>query len=525
MRRRGGRIGRAGRALAVLATVIAAPILVLRLLFPLPAADGRTASTAIAPSERTALGASILPLAAAHPGTSGVMALENGIDAFAARMALIHAAEASIDAQYYIWQDDLTGLRLLSELSAAANRGVRVRLLVDDNGTPGLDQELLALSRLPTAEVRLFNPFVLRSPRSLSYLFDFPRLNRRMHNKSFTVDGVATIVGGRNIGNVYFETGSGHVYSDLDVLAIGPAAQAVGADFDRYWNSASAFAVETLVAPEPDAEGSLVARDAANRDTPQAVAYREAVLTSRLAQQIADQTLPVEWVAVRLFSDDPAKALGRIETEGLMIRALMAEIGRPSSTYDVISAYFVPGAQATATLGQIAGSGVRVRTLTNALEATDVTPVHSGYAKYRGALIDAGVEVWELKSEGGERKSVDDFGIVGISRTALHAKTFQIDDHRAFVGSFNFDPRSKRLNCEMGLLIDSPRLAGLIAVWLDRELPKLAYQVRRNASGGLVWIDRPGQPDEIVWTTEPNTTWPLRAAVWLIGLLPVEWLL
>ncbi|MCV2866172.1 phospholipase D family protein [Defluviimonas sp. WL0075] len=525
MRPRPGRLVRALRNLAAFGALVVSAVLGLRAFYALPSLDARTVSAAIPASAETTLGAAILPDAARHPGLSGVFALENGIDAFAARMSLALAAEHSIDAQYYIWQDDLTGLRLLSELSAAATRGVRVRLLVDDNGTPALDQELLALSALPSAEVRIFNPFVLRAPRGLNYMFDFSRLNRRMHNKSFTVDGVVTIVGGRNIGNLYFETGSGHLYSDLDVMAFGPAAADVGADFDRYWNSHSAYPVELLVKPEPGGGTRLAARDAALRETAQAELYGQAVRSSRLSALIRDRSLPIEWTRVRLFSDDPAKALGQVNGEALMFSLLMAEIERPAHSFDSVSAYFVPGRQATRMLAGMAQRGIKLRTLTNALESTDVAPVHSGYIGYRDALVDAGVEVWELKSEGGERKSVDDFGIIGISRTALHAKTFQIDGRRAFVGSFNFDPRSKRLNCEMGLMIDSPALAGLISGWLDRELPRLAYRVLRDASGGLVWIDRSGAGEETVWTHEPNTTWPLRTAVWMIGFLPVEWLL
>ncbi len=513
------------RGARLLGTVLAAPFRAIRLAFPLPPLAGRVRSTAIAPSERTTLGASVLPLASAHPGASGVMALEGGVDAFAARMALIHAAEASIDLQYYIWQDDLTGLRILSELAAAAARGVRVRLLVDDVGTQSLDRELLQLSRMPMTEVRLFNPFALRRPRLLNYLFDFARLNRRMHNKSFTVDGVATIVGGRNIGDLYFETGDGHFYSDFDVLALGPAAQAVGADFDRYWNSASAYPVQSLVSPARVRQSRLATGGAAGVAPAPTPAIDEVVRASTLYRQIRDRSLPVEWAAVRLFSDDPAKALGRAAGDGLMARALMAEIGRPAAAFDVISAYFVPGDEATDSLAHLARSGVRVRTLTNALEATDVAPVHSGYVGYRGVLVDAGVEVWELKGEGGERKRVDDLGIKGISRTALHAKTFQVDGRRAFIGSFNFDPRSRRLNSEMGLLIDSPALAAMISAWLDRMLPTRAYRVRRAENGRLVWIGGRNGRDEVVWTSEPNTTWPLRAAVWAIALLPVEWLL
>ena len=254
-------LGKIGRALLVLIPLVLLVLLALRLLHPLPDPAGREASSAIPASDRTVLGAAVLPLAADHPGTSGIYPLGNGVDAFAARVALARAADVSIDAQYYIWADDLTGIRLLAELQDAANRGVRVRLLVDDNGTPALDQELVALDALPTAEVRYFNPFMMRSPRVLNYAFDFFRLNRRMHNKSFTVDGAVTIVGGRNIGDVYFETGAGHLYFDLDVLAAGPAA-AVGADFDRYWNSASAFPAAMLITAGADAADRLAERDA-----------------------------------------------------------------------------------------------------------------------------------------------------------------------------------------------------------------------------------------------------------------------
>ena len=255
-------LGKIGRALLVLIPLVLLVLLALRLLHPLPDPAGREASSAIPASDRTVLGAAVLPLAADHPGTSGIYPLGNGVDAFAARVALARAADVSIDAQYYIWADDLTGIRLLAELQDAANRGVRVRLLVDDNGTPALDQELVALDALPTAEVRYFNPFMMRSPRVLNYAFDFFRLNRRMHNKSFTVDGAVTIVGGRNIGDVYFETGAGHLYFDLDVLAAGPAATAVGADFDRYWNSASAFPAAMLITAGADAADRLAERDA-----------------------------------------------------------------------------------------------------------------------------------------------------------------------------------------------------------------------------------------------------------------------
>ncbi|MCB2110071.1 MAG: phospholipase D family protein [Defluviimonas sp.] len=510
---------------AVLILLAGMAILGLRLLFPMPSLAGRVASSAIPAAGDTTLGRAILSVAASHPGTSGILPLGSGLEAFAARMALAQAAERSIDAQYYIWQDDLTGLRLLGALQAAAERGVRVRLLVDDNGTPALDQEMAALDALPMAEVRYFNPFVLRRPRLLNYAFDFFRLNRRMHNKSFTVDGAVTIVGGRNIGNIYFETGSGHLYFDLDVLAAGPAAADVGADFDRYWASASAVPAALLIAADPGAEGRLAARDAALAASAQGMAYGEAVRATPIVAHLEAGTLPLEWVPATLFSDDPAKAEGLAEREELMIQKLMAAIGTPAHSVDIVSAYFIPGVRGTERIVGFAAGGARVRTLTNALAATDVVPVHAGYIGYREALLDAGVEVYELRAEGAGRRSVNDLGIEELSQAALHAKSMSIDGRRAFIGSFNFDPRSKHLNCEMGLLIDSPKIAAGMSDWLDRNLPQLAWRVTRGAGGGLVWTTTDTNGETLASTVEPDATLPLRVLVRVIGWLPVEWLL
>ena len=518
-------LGKIGRTLLVLIPVVLLALLVLRLLHPLPDPAGREASAALPVSDSTTLGAAILPMAAEHPGLSGIYPLGNGVDAYAARIALARAAQSSIDAQYYIWADDLTGIRLLAELQDAANRGVRVRLLVDDNGTPALDQELVALDALPTAEVRYFNPFMMRSPRGLNYAFDFFRLNRRMHNKSFTVDGAATIVGGRNIGDVYFQTGAGHLYFDLDVLAAGPAAADVGVDFDRYWNSASAFPATMLITAEADAADRLAARDEEVNASAQGVAYAAAVRDTTLVKEIESGTLSFEWVPAKLFSDDPAKAQGLVDNRGLMISKLMEEIGVPEQSVDLISAYFIPGTKGAERLADFARSGATVRTLTNALEATDVVPVHAGYARYRDTLVDAGIGVYELRAEGGDRKSVNDIGITELSKAALHAKSLSVDRKRAFIGSFNFDPRSKQLNCEMGFLIDSPTIAGGMSDWLDANLPRLAWKVTRREDHGLLWTSRNDDGSEVISMVEPNTTAPLRAIVTVIGWLPVEWLL
>jgi cardiolipin synthase C len=503
--------------LAILAILCAAFVLGMRFAFPLPKLGAGNANEPASAARQieTELGKRLGPAIAAHPGTSGIATLERGADAFAARIHLARAATASIDAQYYIWDDDLTGIRLLKELQDAANRGVHVRLLVDDNGTPALDQELAALDALTTAEVRIFNPFTLRSNRLVNYAFDFFRLNRRMHNKSFTVDGVVTIVGGRNIGDIYFETGGALNYIDLDVLAVGPVAQDVGADFNRY----------CLIALAPDALGRLDKRDLQLRDTAQGQNYSKYVHDSQFAADLMAMAVPLEWVPTLLFSDDPRKALAQDESDDLLIRRLFAEIGTPDQSLDLISAYFVPGTSATAKFIDFAAAGVRVRVLTNALEATDVVVVQGGYSAYRGDLIDGGVEVYELRSEAGDRRTISELGLFDFSKSAIHAKSFSIDRRRAFIGSLNFDPRSKRLNTEMGLLIDSRTIAGGISDRLDQTLQGAAYQVGRSDDGSLIWTSHNRDGTVTRYDSEPNTTLPLRLFVGFISVLPIQWLL
>jgi cardiolipin synthase C len=289
----------------------------------LPPLAPRTPSAAFGDTDGTRLGAAIAPLVAQHPGRSGIHALADGRDAFAARVLLAARAERSLDVQYYIWHDDLTGTLLLDALRGAAARGVRVRLLLDDNNTSGLDPVLLGLARLPNVEVRLFNPFALRSWRSIGYLTDFARLNRRMHNKSFTVDNQATIVGGRNVGDEYFGAGDDFLFVDLDVLAIGPAVQAVSRDFDRYWNSASAYPVAALVGAEEAEDPQALARRAeALRRQPAAQAYIEALRRLPFVEQLTQRSLPLEWAEARLVSDDPAKALGQGRAQARVAVAL-----------------------------------------------------------------------------------------------------------------------------------------------------------------------------------------------------------
>ncbi|WP_054303980.1 phospholipase D family protein [Gemmobacter sp. LW-1] len=508
------------RFVVKLALACAALVLLARLAFPLPALDGRSETRALPADPASPLAAALLPDASAHPGLTGIRPLHHGAEAYAARMLLARAATRSIDARYYIWQRDLTGLPLLDELRAAAERGVRVRLLVDDNGTPDLDTELSALNALPMAEVRIFNPFTLRSPRLLSYAFDFPRLNRRMHNKSFTVDGVATIIGGRNIGDIYFSRAADTQYSDFDLLASGAILPEVDADFDAYWNSGSAYPHEALVTPPKDAAARFASAVATARAAPDAADYNAALRDTRLVGDLLAGRQFLDWVPVQMVSDDPAKGLGPVAPEALMIGRLAAILGAAEQRLDLASAYFVPGQRGVEVLTGLAARGVKVRALTNSLEATDVLPVHASYAKYRKALLEGGVEVFELKRSPALAESAEQLGLLGSSGASLHAKTFTLDGDRVFVGSFNFDPRSVFLNCEMGFLIRSPALAAAMSQSFDSNLGDTAWRVTEG-SEGLVWSDGHGQ----ALTDEPGSSLPRRIALTLIGLLPIEWMM
>jgi len=502
----------------------------------LPALKDRPPSTAL-PQEQartTPLGRGVAAQVAAHPGESGIHPLANAHDAFAARMLLARAAARTLDVQYYIWRGDLTGTLLLEALHAAAERGVRVRLLLDDNGTDGLDPVLAALDTHPNIEVRLFNPFPLRKPKMLGYLTDFSRLNRRMHNKSFTADNQATIIGGRNIGDEYFGATNDVLFADLDVLAIGSAVDEVSGEFDRYWASASAYPARQLLPPVNAAQlEDLAAQASLLEHDPAAAAYMRALREVPFIQALVQGELPLEWAPTRMVSDDPAKVLDKAAPETLLPHQLKDIIGQPQQHLELVSPYFVPTAAGVEAFGALARQGVRVRILTNALEATDVAVVHAGYAKRRKDLLRAGVELYEMRraagTGGGRGASATDGrqpgkSSAGSSGSSLHAKTFAVDNERVFVGSFNFDPRSARLNTELGFVIDSPVLAGRLATLFDTAIPAETYAVRLNDSGKLQWTEQTdGQT--VRHDTEPGTTLWQRLAVWFLSLLPIEPLL
>ena len=499
----------------------------------LPSLAGRTHTTAPGDTGDTTLGREVAKRVADHPDRCGLHLLRDGKDAFAARALLARAAERTLDVQYYIWHHDLSSTLLLDEVRAAADRGVRVRMLLDDNGVGKLDETLSALNDHPHVEVRLFNPFVIRKPKHLNYLLDFARLNRRMHNKSFTADNQATIVGGRNVGDEYFGARDDDLFVDLDALCLGAVVGEVSDCFDRYWNSDCAFPAERILRPVAAARKDRLARKAAEvTGSHEAHEYRDAIESLPLFDEMEDGEVPFTWAKVRLISDPPDKAFGGARTDELLAGRLALALGEPRRQLTVISGYFVPTRAGTDALVAMAERGVEVRVLTNSYAATDVGFVHAGYASRRRRLARAGVRLFEMPAPGDEARTVSKFVRSGGGRgrslreagTTLHAKSFGVDGERLFVGSFNFDPRSVHLNTEQGLVIESAEMAGDMARRFDRDVIPATYNVSATMDGGLVWIDRRDdepRPERV----EPGTTPASRAFVRLLSHLPIEWLL
>ncbi len=477
----------------------------------LPATDARG----------TTIGAAISAAADAHPGESGIVALDDPVDALAARLALIDAAERTLDLQYFIWGRDHTGLLVMDALQRAATRGVRIRLLLDDLGTRRLDRRLATLDAHEQIEVRLFNPVRPRRAKWMAFITSPGRTSRRMHNKSFIADNQAGIVGGRNIGDEYFANDAQLQFTDLDVLVVGDVVPSLSADFDRYWASASSHPVSQLLGAARAADHSRL-REAVARTsgTPDGRRYGEAVSRSPFAALLRDSAPPFTWARTQLVSDAPEKGLRDVHDAQTATEAMLAGLGTPRRNLTLITPYFVPLQAGVDGLAALERRGVDVRILTNSLDANDVAATHAGYAKRRRALLRAGVELFEARREERPPSST----LPPPQRLALHVKAVAVDGERLFVGSYNFDPRSARLNTEMGLVVESAEMAAAVDRRVVTAAGHSAYVVQLSDLGRVVWLEyRDGR-----WRThqrEPGASVWRRLLVTLLAPLPVDWLL
>jgi len=475
-------------------------------------------SEALQDTGETHLGREIAKWTAVHPGKSGFYPLLSGIDALGARLVLIDRAERSIDAQYFLMKPDSAGRLFIMKLLEAADRGVRVRLLLDDIFTTVKDDVFVVLDEHPNIEMRLFNPIGRDGVYHLNFLGDFKLANRRMHNKSFTVDNQASIVGGRNIADEYFELLTEAEFVDFDMLAVGPVAAEVSDTFDRFWNHKLSVPVEALNKNKelPDLETARANVDKESIAASQSIYGR--ALDSLLLNDIIEDRVALFPAESEVITDDPDKLLNKVSSEQKVLLTALAEtIDEAVSEVVVITPYFIPGKNGVDYWRRIADKGVRVVIVTNSLASNNHVPVHGAYARYRHDMIAAGVELYEIRVDASKTPS-DDKKTAYDSLT-LHTKLALMDRRYTLVGSLNLDPRSIDINTEFGVFVDNTDLAGVITERVLEILPTITYRVTENEKGKLRWsavID--GQ--QVVEKSEPQASGWLKFKAWLFRIAP-----
>ncbi|HAK61168.1 MAG TPA: phospholipase [Nitrospiraceae bacterium] len=494
----------------------------------LPKDFERPVSTAFTDTDNTRLGKTYRDEKRAHPGKSGFLLLGDGLDAFVARAVLAQVAERSIDVQYYLYHDDLVGRLFTDLLLKAADRGVRVRLLVDDMDLEGRDLGVAAADSHPNMEVRIFNPFSRKSGRTMQFVTRMGSVTRRMHNKTFIVDNQAAIVGGRNIGNEYFEADPDLAFSDLDVFAIGPAARGVSGEFDRYWNNELAYPASVLIGKQPTAEEIEKRRGQLNDYVAQQAdsAYLQALRDSSLAKRLRENRVRFHWGDAHVIYDQPEKLLHDFEETKYHLAPLLAPYFQGVQKELIIfSPYFVPGKEGTAFLRQLSKRGVRVRILTNSLASNDVGIVHAGYAKYRKDLLRAGVELYEMNKQLTRKDRKEKKGKHGSSKASLHAKSFVFDRKQVFIGSLNLDPRALLHNTEIGIVISSAEIGRGMGDWFDQNIGKMAFrlELKKSEKGSekMLWhgLDNGVQS---TFDVDPHTGFWRRFGIGFMGLFPID---
>jgi putative cardiolipin synthase len=480
----------------------------------------RSPSTAFQEYPATPLGRLFEPAAAEHPGQSGVMYMRYGPKALVARLALADLAERSLDLQYYIWDADVSGHLLADHIIRAADRGVRVRVLLDDNSIVDRDTAIAQLSAHPNIDIRAFNHFRGRGNRWSDFLTDPSRVNRRSHNKLMVADNAIAIVGGRNIADIYFGVYGVANYRDLDTVAVGPVVRDASVVFDDFWNSASAIPYAAFVdtAPTPaDADAAIAEMRA--KMVSERLPYPIDEEVDTLKAEMDDVRDSLIWAPVRVLYDPPEKAEDKASHN--IFSVLDALVSNAQKEVLIENAYFVPRDHGVELVAALHARGVKVRVLTNSLASNDVLAVHSGYQKYRDDLLENGVEIYELRPD----STMDRLRWSGLtsskSGAGLHAKAMVVDRRYVVVGSYNLDPRSADINTELALLVDSSAFAELVAEFFDDGVkPENSYRVTLE-QGRLRWTTSDGGTVR-VYTKEPETTWWMRFKADALGFLPIH---
>lgn len=463
-------------------------------------------------------------------GLTAYLALDDAFISIASRLHLINKAQHNIDLQYYIWEDDSIGHLMLAELLKAADRGVKVRLLIDDQNGTKLDATLKQLAAHPNFEIKLFNPYKFRKLRVIDYAFRLKHINHRMHNKLIIADGAIAVTGGRNISREYFDASDNFQFTDMDILFYGTAVQHANDVFHEFWNDNLSYSVPQLLGDGNQEQLSKL------RQYYELTALQKDQLKKRieLAEKQINKHLkdrPINWAKAHFIADSPNKIRGEATNDQLIYSQMLNIMGEPKQHLELVSAYFVPTRKGTDYLVNLSKNDVRIRILTNSFLANDVAVVHAFYQKYRHDLLQNGIKLYEFKPYI-ERTKRTWYEVVtgnvipakGKNTSSLHAKFFDIDG-MVFIGSFNFDPRSANLNSEVGLVVESDVLQKYISRSLDQYLPQIAYELKLNKQGEIIWLDQHKDGSIVEYKHDPETTKFQRFAMQAVSYLPIEWMM
>jgi putative cardiolipin synthase len=491
----------------------------------LPIDYERTPSAALENPEQTELGRFFQPEMEAHPEKSGVILLPTGEWGFRARAGMSNQAEKTIDVQYYIWDVDTSGLIIAERILRAADRGVRVRMLLDHLTTKDTDFKFSRMDYHPNIEIRMFNPFANSGFRFLEFLFNLERLNHRMHNKAFIVDNAMAIVGGRNIGDNYFGVDAASNFRDLDLAIVGPVVQDVSKSFDQFWNSELSVPISSVIEEKlseqefQEKKSDLYRWVEEVKDYPYPIDTTPEVVMAKLKEFREDFI----WAPVKTLYDEPDK----LETNEEEVSDQLILLGKAKDREVIIeAAYVVPGPEGVERTRINNENGIRQRLLTNSLATNDVAAAHAGYAKYRRDLIRNGLELYELRPDARTVKRNWSL-LAGRSKASLHTKAFVADREVVVIGSFNVDPRSTALNTEIVIVVESPELATQVLEYMDEGVqPENSYRVvlETDAETGaerLAWITEV-EGEKVRYYSDPEVSFWRRMSSWFMGLFPIE---
>lgn len=497
----------------------------------LPQNYTRETSYALGADNRTRAGEFFRKEIESHPGQSGFHLLASGESAFRARNIMARIAEKTLDAQYFIWESDTTGGILAYQLLEAAERGVRVRLLLDDINIDGRDIGIASLDLHPNIEVRLFNPFEDRGSMVLEFVTNMDRLNHRMHNKAFIMDNAFAVAGGRNIGDHYFGISDMVNFRDLDIFATGPIVQDISRSFDVFWNSRWAVPVSAVIDEAPSSAEAARRRKRLEswvQEKQPSFPYRIDHTRKEFYDALAEVRHKLIWADAELIYDDPEKKVGTdTGYQGIKPR-MNAMKGQVKEEILVEAAYYIPRESMVSGAAELSKKGIRLRLLTNSMATNDGAAAFSGYSSHREDLIRNGVELYELRPDLGTQRKFWSL-LAGKSTATLHTKTAVVDRKVTIIGSYNSDPRSADINTEMVLVIESPELAEKVIEFMDVGVdPSNSYHlVLENETGDgdddgeLTWVSVENG-NEVREDSDPKSGFWRPVSAWFMSLLPID---